>query len=81
MKTRLSLYLCAALLGSVVSGCGKPPEEGAVADTGRKETRSLEAVDSIGYAGSGVRKKVDTALDANDERTDTLDQAIDQDSQ
>jgi hypothetical protein len=66
----------------LLGACGKPAEEQArKVDEGRAETRHLEAVDSVGYAGSGVRKKVDKALDANDERTGTLDEAIEKDSQ
>lgn len=35
-------------------------------DTGRPETRKLEAADAMGYNGKAIRKNVDKALDGND---------------
>jgi hypothetical protein len=46
------------------------------ADQGRKETKSLEAADAVGYEGKAIRKKVDAALDANDARKGQLDQEM-----
>lgn len=43
-------------------------------DTGRPETRGIEAADSIGYNGKEIRKKVDGALDANDAHNAQLEQ-------
>jgi len=76
MNTRI--LICAAAIVAALAAC-KPREEetGKVSDTGRKETRSIEAVDDVGYAGSAVRKKVDKALDTNDNRVDQLDDQID----
>jgi hypothetical protein len=62
-----------------LSGCGaKQPETTAstTPDQGRKETKSLEAADAVGYEGKAIRKKVDAALDANDARKQQLDQAM-----
>lgn len=51
----------------VLAGCSKePPPPKPVMDSGRPETRSLEAADAVGYNGKQVRQKVDAALDAND---------------
>ncbi len=49
-------------------------------DQGREETRHLKDVDGLGYSGTQIRKKVDKALDQNDQRKDQLDQAIEQQS-
>ena len=53
------------LVASVMAACSKEPPP-PKPDTGRPETRSLEAADAIGYNGEAVRTKVDGALDAND---------------
>ena len=44
------------------------------ADTGRPETKNLEAADAMGYNGKEVRKKVDGALNANDAHNAQLEQ-------
>ena len=43
-------------------------------DTGRPETRNIEAADAMGYNGKEVRKNVDGALDANDAHNAQLEQ-------
>jgi hypothetical protein len=48
---------------------------------GREETKGLSNVDAIGYSGTPVRRKLDKALDENDQRKEVLDQAIEQQSQ
>lgn len=79
MKTT-TMVLCAVTLGAVLAGCGKRDEEGDyVPQEGRKETRALQGTDAVGYGYT--RKKVDKALDTNDQRVDQLNQAIDQQSQ
>jgi hypothetical protein len=66
----------------LLSGCGKPVEEQAKkVDEGRAETRVIESADKIGYGNAGVRKKVDSVLDTNDQRIETLDQGIEKESQ
>ncbi len=64
----------------IQASCSKapPPPKPTVADTGRPETRSLEAADAIGYNGKEVRHKLDKALDANDATTKQIDQAAEQ---
>jgi hypothetical protein len=79
---QILMTACALALSGSLAGCGKPPEERAkVPDTGRKETRVIEAADGIGYGNAGVRKKVDQVLDTNDQRVDQLNESIDQQSQ
>jgi hypothetical protein len=60
--------------------CSKEPTppKPAVADTGRPETRSIEAADAMGYNGKEIRHKLDRALDANDATTKQMDQAANQ---
>jgi hypothetical protein len=65
----------------LLAACSPPPEEGKVSDSGRPETRSIEAADVLGYQGKPVRQKVDAALDTNDQRVDQLNQSIDAQSQ
>ena len=64
----------------LLAACGAPPADDRrpVAEPeGRAETRGIRDTDAIGYGGSGVADKVDAALDANDERKQALDEAID----
>ena len=83
MKTRTITIVGAVALGALLlSGCGRREEDtGKVSDHGRKETRSIEAADVVGYDGKAIRKKVDKALDTNDQRVDQLNKEIDQQSQ
>lgn len=78
----MAMAMCGALLLALAAGCGpRDPDSGKVSDDGRKETRSIEAADTVGYEGKAIRKKVDHALDLNDQRTDELDKAIQKESQ
>jgi hypothetical protein len=45
-----------------------------VPDTGRAETKSIEAADAMGYNGKEIRQKLDGALDANDAHNEKLEQ-------
>ncbi|MDD3761843.1 MAG: hypothetical protein PHP86_00945 [Nevskiales bacterium] len=73
-----SLVFAAALL----SACGgKDPEPQAGKAEGREETRSIRNTEAIGYSGDAIADKVDAALDANDQRKDELDEAIDEASE
>lgn len=67
------------LLPLVLVACGTPPDDTRpVAEPeGRVETQGIRNTDAIGYGGSGIANKVDDALDAHDERKQTLDDAID----
>ena len=64
------------LLVIVTAACSKEPPPKP--DTGRPETRSLEAADAVGYNGQAIRKKVDGALDANDAHNAELEKQIEQ---
>jgi hypothetical protein len=57
------------------SATGTPPA--ASDDSGRTETASIRATEAIGVDGQAISEKVDAALDANDQRKDELDKAID----
>ena len=43
---------------------------------GREETKALQNADNIGYDGTGIQKKLDTALDQNEQRAGELEQQI-----
>ena len=47
-------------------------------DTGRPETKSIEAADAMGYNGKEIRQKVDGALNANDAHNAQLEQETNQ---
>ena len=52
-----------------------PPKR---AEQGREETRSIRNTEAIGYSGNAIADKVDGALDANDQRKQELDRALEQ---
>ncbi|HEX5276150.1 MAG TPA: hypothetical protein VFW42_00605 [Fluviicoccus sp.] len=64
----------------LLAGCDQPPPSGEIrkVDTGRKETRTLEAASAVGYDGKAIRQKVDKGLDANDEYNRKLQEQADQ---
>ncbi len=69
------------LIGSVLLGitaCSKEPPTPApkVIDTGRPETRSIEAADGLGYNGKAIRKQVDAALNSQDQTTQRIDKSV-----
>lgn len=66
----------------MLAGCSRPapPEakpEDAAKYQGREETRALQNADNIGYDGTGIQKKLDAALDQNDQRAADLNSQID----
>lgn len=68
-----------ACLGLGITACSKQePPKPIVSDTGRPETRSVEAANAIGYNGTAMRQKLDKALDANDAQTQKMNQAASQ---
>lgn len=71
MMSKINLCLLSILL---LSACQKQPEPIKAEDTGRPETKSIEAADAMGYNGKQIRQKVDDALDANDEHNAKLEQ-------
>ncbi len=73
MRTASTLVLLAA-----IAACGKQPELPKPGEPqGRTETQGIRNTEAIGYAGNAVADKVDAALEANDQRKDALDAAID----
>ncbi|GAC1373738.1 MAG: hypothetical protein NVS3B3_08390 [Aquirhabdus sp.] len=76
MFTMLGMVGC---LGLGVVACSKEePRKPLISNTGRPETRSVEAANAVGYNGTAMRKKLDKALDANDAQTQKMNQAADQ---
>lgn len=65
-----------ALSLMMLAACSDPPPPKTVNDTGRAETRSLEAADAMGYNGKAVRQKVDGALNANDAHNAELQKQV-----
>lgn len=61
-------------LAVLLTACQQQEPVKTEVDTGRPETRSIEAADSLGYNGKEIRKKVDGALDANDAHNAQLEQ-------
>lgn len=61
----------------VVSGCGdrseKPPEPRS---EGRAETRHIRNLEAIGYGGDGIADKLDSAIEAQEQRPRQLDEAL-----
>ena len=43
---------------------------------GRDDTKSLRNADAVGYDGAAIQKKLDAALDKNDQRAADLDKQI-----
>jgi hypothetical protein len=79
MNKSISL-LFIVILGA--SGCGKPEpakSEPQAADEyqGRDDTKSLRNADAVGYDGAAIQKKLDGALDKNDQRAADLQKQID----
>ncbi len=68
--------LLSLVVASVLVACQKEPEpvKTMPPDTGRAETKSIEAADAIGYNGKEIRQKLDGALDANDAHNAQLEQ-------
>lgn len=75
MRTVLSLCILS------LSACSAPTPSPAAntqgQDAGRPETKSIQAADAVGYDGTGIRGKVDAALDQNDRRATDIDAQID----
>jgi Holliday junction resolvasome RuvABC DNA-binding subunit len=60
-------------------GCGsektQPP---AATNTGRPDTKAVEAARAVGYDGKQMRKSVDKALDGTEQRNKELQDALKQ---
>lgn len=66
--------LLAALAACSDGTTDTPPA--AADEAGRPETANIRATEAIGVDGQAIGRKVDAALDANDQRKDELDKAI-----
>ncbi len=78
IASQLILLSFAALLAGCVNP--NPPAQnadGAEKYQGREETKALQNADNIGYDGTGIQKKLDAALDQNDQRAADLNSQID----
>jgi hypothetical protein len=74
--TMLSMVSC---LGFGIVACTQQePPKPIISDTGRPETRSVEAANAVGYNGTAMRQKLDKALDANDAKNQDLNQVAEQ---
>lgn len=65
----------------ILAGCVNPNPSAKNAEDsekyqGREETKSLQNADNIGYDGTGIQKKLDKALDQNDQRASDLNNQI-----
>lgn len=75
----IRILLCASALLLVTACSPKTDEDGkrqSLAGEGREETKGIRNTENIGYSGNAIGAKVDAALDANDQRTDTLDRQL-----
>ena len=84
MDKSRKLVMAVVLGAMAVAACSPRDEDQGkpkAPDQGREETRHIKDVDAVGYAGTQIRRKLDKALDQNDQRKDQLDQAIEQQSQ
>ena len=74
----MNARIASALLVFTLAACSPPPEPERKADDGRKETRSIEAADGLGFAGKPIRKKIDKAIDTVQQRPQQLEQQEEQ---
>ncbi|MEQ1439138.1 hypothetical protein AAG565_07225 [Fontimonas sp. SYSU GA230001] len=76
MKPLLTTTVAAALL--ILGACGSAEDAPKPRSTaGREETRNIRNTEAVGYAGGAIADKLDSALDANDQRKEQLDQELD----
>jgi len=81
MNPIIKYAILIGLTGGVIFGftqCRHEPAPPApkVIDTGRPETRSIEAADGLGYNGKEIRQKVDAALNSQDQTTQRIDKSV-----
>lgn len=75
--------ISAVLLALLITGCGDPEPSDTAPEKvegyqGRDDTRSLRNADAVGYDGAAIQKKLDAALDKNDQRPADLDAQIEE---
>lgn len=74
------LPVCLAASALMLAACSKPVEpvaEPTESSQGREETRTIRNTEGLGYSGDAIAGKVDSALDANDQRKEQLDRELD----
>ncbi|MES2884095.1 MAG: hypothetical protein V4709_04785 [Pseudomonadota bacterium] len=70
--------LTLVVLLTALAACGKQPEVPKPGEPqSRAETEAIRNTEAVGYAGDAIANKVDSALDANDQRKAQLDAAMD----
>jgi starvation-inducible outer membrane lipoprotein len=79
---KITSHILLASIVFMLTGCVNPnPPVQKADDTekyqGREETKALQNADNIGYDGTGIQKKLDKALDQNDQRAADLNNQID----
>lgn len=74
--TMLGMVGCLAF--GIVACTKEEPPKPIVSDTGRPETRSVEAANAVGYDGTAMRQKLDKSLDANDAMNQKMSQEAEQ---
>jgi hypothetical protein len=68
----LFLLVTASIIS--LASCSSSQQQPVVEkDTGRRETKKLEATTAVGYDGVAIRKSVDNALNKNDDHNKDLD--------
>jgi hypothetical protein len=80
MNNRLHILTILGVVGcfGLVACSKEAPPKPIISDTGRPETRSVEAANAVGYNGTAMRQKLDKALDANDAEAKRMNQAAEQ---
>lgn len=70
---KVNRYCCCAFV-AMLFGCSSSQQQPVAAkDTGRVETKKLEAATAVGYDGAAIRKNVDATLNQNDNRNKDID--------
>lgn len=68
--------LCLTLISACVPRTDESGQRESRAGEGRAETQGIRNTENIGYAGNAIADRLDGALDANDQRTQVLDQQL-----
>ena len=64
------------LVAGVLTACNPAPQAAGKPKQGRDETQGIRNTEAIGYAGNAIANKVDSALNANDQRTGELNKEL-----
>ena len=68
--------ITAMLLITVLAACGGATPPAEERSEGRDDTRGIRNTEAVGYSGDAIADRVDGALDANDQRREQLDAAL-----